>query len=159
VPGGLSLLGRAARFRAVRRAPNAFGWLMHQDPPQAVLDGWTEPAATNAGVRRDVTKVLRGVDKRHTLAAAERLGGFDHPVLIAWAAGDRFFPFGDAQKLASILPNAELRGIQDSYSFVPEDQPQELADLIGEFLGSSADLQQRDHVHDEQDRERDRPTV
>jgi pimeloyl-ACP methyl ester carboxylesterase len=156
VPGGLSLLGRAARFRAVRRAPNAFGWLMHQDPPQEVLDGWTRPAATNPGVRRDVTKVLRGVDKRHTLAAAERLGSFDQPVLIAWAAGDKVFPFADAQKLASILPNAELRTVQDSYTFIPEDQPEELASLIGEFLD---DLQQGDHVRDEQDRERDRPTV
>ena len=156
VPGGLSLLGRAARLRVVRRAPNAFGWLMHQDPPQEVLDGWTQPAATNPGVRRDVTKVLRGVDKRHTLAAAERLGGFDKPVLLAWAAGDKVFPFSDAQKLASIFPNAELRGIQDSYSFVPEDQPQELAELIREFL---ADLEQGDDVRGEQDRERDRPAV
>jgi pimeloyl-ACP methyl ester carboxylesterase len=129
---------------------------MHQDPPQEVLDGWTEPAATNPGVRHDVTKVLRGVDKRHTLAAAERLGSFDKPVLIAWAAGDRVFPFADAQKLAAILPNAELRSVQDSYAFIPEDQPEELASLIGEFLG---DLEQGDHVDDEQDRERDRPTV
>jgi pimeloyl-ACP methyl ester carboxylesterase len=156
VPGGLSLLGRAARFRAVRRAPNAFGWLMHQDPPQEVLDGWTRPVATTPAIRRDVTKVLRGIDRRHTLAAAERLGGFDHPVLLAWAAGDKVFPFADAQKLAAILPNAELRSVEDSYTFIPEDQPEELASLVGEFLG---DLQQGDHVHDERDRERDRPTV
>ena len=156
VPGGLSLLGRAARFRAVRRAPNAFGWLMHQDPPAEVLEGWTRPAITNPGVRRDVKKVLRGVDRKHTLAAAERLGAFDRPVLIAWAAGDRVFPMADAQKLASILPRAELRTVQDSYAFVPEDQPEELARLIGEFLG---DLEEGDHVRDEHDRERDRPAV
>jgi pimeloyl-ACP methyl ester carboxylesterase len=156
VPGGLSLLGRAARFRAVRRAPNAFGWLMHRDPPQEVLDGWTRPATTNPAIRRDVKKVLRGIDKRHTLAAAERLDAFDQPVLIAWAAGDKVFPVADAQKLASILPNAELRTVQDSYTFIPEDQPEELASLIGEFL---ADLQQGDDVRDEHDRERDRPTV
>jgi pimeloyl-ACP methyl ester carboxylesterase len=156
VPGGLPLLARAARLRPVRRAPNAFGWLMHEDPPQEVLDGWTEPLRTNAGARRDVTKVLRGVDKRHTLEAAERLRSFDRPVLIAWAAEDRFFPLADAQRLAAILPNARLVTLQDSYSFVPEDQPEELARLIVEFL---ADLQQGDHVRDEHDRERDRPTV
>ncbi|MEA2353701.1 MAG: hypothetical protein QOJ14_2115 [Thermoleophilaceae bacterium] len=138
VPGGLSLLARAARLRPVRRAPNAFGWLMHQDPPADVLEGWTQPLATSAGVRRDAAKVLRGVNKRHTLAAAERLGAFDRPVLIAWAAADRVFPLADAQKLASILPDARLVTIQDSYSFVPEDQPEELARLIGEFVADGA---------------------
>ncbi|MEA2349720.1 MAG: hypothetical protein QOG86_661 [Thermoleophilaceae bacterium] len=138
IPGGLSLLARAARLRPVRRAPNAFGWLMHQDPPADVLEGWTQPLATSAGVRRDAAKVLRGVNKRHTLAAAERLGAFDRPVLIAWAAADRVFPLADAQKLASILPDARLVTIQDSYSFVPEDQPEELARLIGEFVADGA---------------------
>jgi pimeloyl-ACP methyl ester carboxylesterase len=156
VPGGLSLLGRAARLKAVRRAPNAFGWLMAQDPPQQVLDGWLEPPTRDAAIRRDVAKVLRGIDKRHTLAAAERLSGFDRPVLLAWGARDRVFPLADAQKLASILPNAQLRTVQDSYAFVPEDQPEELAGLVAEFLG---DLQQGDHVHDEQDREGNRPAV
>ena len=156
VPGGLSLLGRAARLRAVRRAPNAFGWLMHEDPPQEVLDGWTEPVATDPAIRRDVTKVLRGVDKRHTLAAAEKLSGFEQPVLLAWAADEKFFPIDDAHRLASILPNARLRTVQDSYTFVPEDQPEELAGLVVEFLD---ELQKGDHVRDEQDRERDRPTV
>ena len=38
------------------------------------------------------------------------------------------------------LPHASqgatrLETIQDSYSFVPEDQPEELAKLIAEFLG------------------------
>jgi pimeloyl-ACP methyl ester carboxylesterase len=136
VPGGLSLLARAAKLRAVRRAPNAFGWLMHKDPPQEVLDGWTEPLRTNRGVRRDATKVLRGVHRRHTLEAAEKLDSFDKPVLIAWAADDKFFPLGDAQRLESILPNARLVTIQDSYSFVPEDQPEELARLIAEFLAT-----------------------
>jgi pimeloyl-ACP methyl ester carboxylesterase len=138
IPGGLSLLARAAHLRPVRRAPNAFGWLMHQDPPADVLEGWTQPLATSAGVRRDAAKVLRGVNKRHTLAAAERLGAFDRPVLIAWAAADRVFPLADAQKLASILPDARLVTVQDSYSFVPEDQPEELARLIGEFVADGA---------------------
>ena len=156
IPGGLSLLASAARLRPVRRAPNAFGWLMHSDPPPQVLDGWTEPLRTTAGVRRDAAKVLRGIGKRHTLAAAERLGGFERPVLLAWAADDRFFPLDDARKLESILPNARLVTIADSYTFTPEDQPEKLAELI---VGFPADLQQGDHVRDEHDRERDRPAV
>jgi pimeloyl-ACP methyl ester carboxylesterase len=155
MPGGLALLARAARLRPVRRAPNAFGWLMHKDPPREVLDGWTGPLASDPGIRRDARKVLRGINKRHTLDAAERLRAFDRPVLIAWAAADKVFPLADAQRLEQILPNARLVTIQDSYSFVPEDQPEELARLIAEFL----DLQKGDDVRDEQDRERDRPAV
>jgi pimeloyl-ACP methyl ester carboxylesterase len=137
VPGSLGLLAKASRLRAVRRAPNAFGWLMHQDPPQEILDGWTAPLRDPA-IRRDAARVLRGVHKRHTLAAAERLSSFDKPVLLAWAATDRIFPLADAQRLASIFPNARLTTIQDSYSFVPEDQPEELARVTAEFLAESA---------------------
>jgi pimeloyl-ACP methyl ester carboxylesterase len=133
IPGAMSLLRQSVKLKPVRRAPNALGWLMRQDPPQEVLDSWTEPLR-DAGVRRDVVKVLRGIHKRHTLAAAERLGEFDRPVLLAWAAADKVFPLSDAQKLAAIFPDARLRTIQDSLSFVPEDQPEELARMIGEFI-------------------------
>ena len=134
LPGSLALLRSASRLRLVRRSPIAFGWLIRRDPPQEVRDSWTEPLADPA-IRRDTAKVLKAIDKRHTLEAAERLDRFDKPVLLAWAAGDRVFPIGDAERLASIFPNARLETIQDSYSFVPEDQPEELAKLIAEFLG------------------------
>jgi len=137
LPGSLALLRSASRLRLVRRSPIAFGWLIRRDPPQEVRDSWTEPLADPA-IRRDTAKVLKAIDKRHTLEAAERLDRFDKPVLLAWAAGDRVFPIADAERLASIFPNARLETIQDSYSFVPEDQPEELAKLIAEFLGSRA---------------------
>ncbi|MEA2397976.1 MAG: hypothetical protein QOK25_1532 [Thermoleophilaceae bacterium] len=133
VPGSMSLLRQSVKLKAVRRAPMALGWLTRQDPPQEVLDSWTEPLR-DSGVRRDVMKVLRGIDKRHTLAAAERLAEFHRPVLLAWAAADKVFPLSDAQKLASAFPDARLRTIQDSLSFVPEDQPEELARMIAEFI-------------------------
>jgi pimeloyl-ACP methyl ester carboxylesterase len=138
VPGGLGLLARSAKLKPVRRAPNAFGWLAHQDVPPEVLDGFTEPLRTDAGVRRDTAKVLQAASGKYTTEAAERLGSFDKPVLIAWAANDKFFPLEHGQRLASILPNATLRTVQDSYSFVPEDQPEELASLIREFMQGGA---------------------
>ena len=84
--------------------------------------------------------MLRGIDKRYTLEAAEKLRSFDKPVLLAWAAEDRVFPLADAERLASILPNARLKPVENSYSFVPEDQPEELAALIAEFLGADDEL-------------------
>jgi len=67
-------------------------------------------------------------------AAAERLRGFGRPVLLAWAREDRFFPVKLAERLLERLPDGRLELIDDSYTFVPIDQPEQLAELIGEFV-------------------------
>lgn len=133
VPGAIASLSASVKLKPVRRSPIAFGWLTRQDPPKEIRDSWTEPLS-DKGVRRDAVKVLRGVDKRHTLDAADRLGGFNRPALVAWGAGDKVFPLSDGQKLVQRLPDARLRTIHDTYVFIPEDQPQELVRLIAEFI-------------------------
>jgi pimeloyl-ACP methyl ester carboxylesterase len=77
-----------------------------------------------------VAKVLRGVDPKYTLEAAEKLRDFRSPALLAWASEDRFFPPEHAERLAKIIPDARVEWIDDSYSFVSEDQPGRLAELI-----------------------------
>jgi pimeloyl-ACP methyl ester carboxylesterase len=77
--------------------------------------------------------VLKGLDNRYTLDAAERLRSFDHPVLIAWSSEDRFLPPEHAERLAAILPNARLEWIEGARTFSPEDQPARLAELIAGF--------------------------
>jgi pimeloyl-ACP methyl ester carboxylesterase len=138
VPGGLDALIQPLRLRQLRRLPMAFGLLTKRPVPEEVSDRWLEPYFTSASVRRDTRRFVRAVDAHDTLAAAERLAGFAAPVLLAWASEDRVFPLEHARRLASILPNATVAEIPDSYSFVPEDQPERLAELIGEFLTSSA---------------------
>ena len=133
IPGSITLLRHSTKLKAVRRAPFGFGWLMNEAPPPKVRESWIEPLA-DPRVRRDVTKVLRGIDKRHTLAAAERLGAFQGPVLLAWGEKDRIFPLEDAKKLAEIFPDARLRTFPGAQAFVPEDAPEELAREIVEFV-------------------------
>jgi pimeloyl-ACP methyl ester carboxylesterase len=82
--------------------------------------------------------VLQGISNRYTLEAAERLRDFDRPALLAWAPEDRFFKFRFAERLATDIPNARLERVEDSYTFVPEDQPQRLADLIRDFARQPA---------------------
>ena len=94
------------------------------------------PALSSRGVRADVQYFTRHIDKRLTLDAAAKLGGFDRPVLLAWAAEDRFFKIAFAERLAAVFPNARLESIADSNTFVSEDQPDVLAGLIAEFAGS-----------------------
>jgi len=85
IPGATPLLSQSMRIDAVRRAPFAYGWLTKRSVPREIRDGWTEPIRSDAGVRRDARKLLRGISKRYTLEAGERLHAFRRPALVAWA--------------------------------------------------------------------------
>jgi pimeloyl-ACP methyl ester carboxylesterase len=80
--------------------------------------------------------VLAGIDSRFTNEAAERLPGFDRPVLLAWAPEDRFFPLAHARRLADLFPDARVEEVPDSYTFVAEDQPERVAELVAEFAAA-----------------------
>lgn len=136
VPGALWMLSRALRLRFVQQLPVGFGWLAKRRMPKEILDSYVRPCRTDPAIRRDLGRFLRTVDKRHTLAAAELLPMFDKPVLLAWATEDKVFPFSLATRLAEVLPQATIVEIADSYTFVPEDQPAELARLLIDFAGA-----------------------
>ena len=133
LPGGIWPLAQSMRMDPVRRAPIAYGWLTRKRLDRTLLDRWTGPIRRDGGVRRDATKVLRGISKRYTLEAAERLRGFDRPALLAWGRDDRFFKPTYAERLAAAIPTSRLEWIDGSAAFVPIDRPQRLADLISSF--------------------------
>jgi pimeloyl-ACP methyl ester carboxylesterase len=136
VPGALYPVVQSLRVPALRQLPLAFGWLTKRRVPDDVTAAWLRPAQTDKGIRRDVARLLRGIDSRFTVEAAERLPGFDRPVLIAWAPEDRFFPLAHARKLAELLPGAWVEEVPDSRTFVSEDQPELVARLIGDFAAA-----------------------
>jgi pimeloyl-ACP methyl ester carboxylesterase len=134
VPGLLTVALQGMRLDLLRRrSPMAFGWLIKHDLKAAPLDEWMRPFLSNRGIRRDTVKVLRGIHPRYTIEAAERLQSADRPTLIAWAEEDRFFKIAFAERLAASIPGARLERIPDSYTFVSEDQPERLAELIASF--------------------------
>jgi pimeloyl-ACP methyl ester carboxylesterase len=138
LPGSAFLLGQTLRLKMLERSPIAYGWLTSKPVPREYMRSYAVPVRRSAGVRRDLTKVLRGVNRRHTLAAAEKLPGFDKPVLLAWADHDKVFPLEDARRLAQVLPRARVEVVEDSRAFVPEDQPERLAELIVAFAQQPA---------------------
>ena len=135
IPGGLTAALQPMRVRSLRRLPIAYGLVTKRKVDHAVTDAWLRPFLTQAGVRRDTGKLLRGISRRDTLAAAERLRAFDRPALMAWAREDRSFPVAHAHRLAAILPQGRVEEIADSLTFVSEDQPERLAELIAGFVG------------------------
>src|SRR5260370_40634549 len=88
-------------------------------------------------IQRYLTKYLRSSKKGAMLAAAERLRSFDRPALVIWAKEDRVMPPEHGRRLAEILPNGRLIEIADSYTFIPEDHPGELARAIRQFVRDS----------------------
>jgi pimeloyl-ACP methyl ester carboxylesterase len=73
------------------------------------------------------------VSPRYTKEAAQRFREFDKPVLVAWGQEKDLFPAAYGERLSKDFPHGRLERIEDSYTFVPEDQPARLAELIREF--------------------------
>jgi len=130
VPGLSRVMLQTMQLRALQRLPFTFGWLTKRPLPAASVTAWLAPGLTDKGVRRDLTRFVRAVHRRHTLAAAEHLAEFDRPVLLAWAEEDKLFPISLAHRLAAVFPDAEVVAIADSYTFVPLDQPAVLSRLL-----------------------------
>jgi pimeloyl-ACP methyl ester carboxylesterase len=138
VPGMLNALLQGMRFEPLRRLPIAYGWLIKRDFAGAPTREWVDPFLADRSVRRDTVKVLKGIDPRYTIEAAERLRDFNRPTLLAWAVEDRFFKLSFAERLAETIRSATLERIDDSYTFVSEDQPERLAGIIEAFARERA---------------------
>jgi pimeloyl-ACP methyl ester carboxylesterase len=136
IPGSVWLIANSLRPRFAQRLPFSFGWLSKRPIEDSVMRSFLEPALSDGRIRREIAALLCGIDKRQTLDAAERFGSFEKPVLIAWAPEDRFFKLSYAERLAGAFPNARLERIEDSWTFVPIDQPQRTAELIAAFARS-----------------------
>ncbi|APE33779.1 alpha/beta hydrolase [Nocardia mangyaensis] len=133
LPGAIAGLLAPLRWRFLQRLPLAFGLVTKHHLPTEIAESYLRPAQRSAAIRADLRRFAAGVDIRYTMAAAERFAEVDLPVLVIWSTEDKLFPMTLAQRLVADLPRASLRTVDDSYTFVPEDQPELLAELIVEF--------------------------
>lgn len=134
VPALLYALVQPLRIAQLRRTPLAFGWLSKTAPDPEVEADWIRPFFADKGVRGDIIAFLAAVDSKYTLEAADALRSFDKPALIAWATEDKIFPRKHAEELARRIPDSRLEWIEDSRTFVSEDQPERVAQLIRDFV-------------------------
>jgi pimeloyl-ACP methyl ester carboxylesterase len=130
------LLIQAMRLRPVQRLPIAYGWATHDPIDPRMIDSFLHGLRTSRGVRRDFARMLRAADPADTQRAAEGLRGFDKPALVAWAADDKFFPIDHGRRLAELLPQARFELVPNSRTFIPEDNPTHLVELVREFLAA-----------------------
>lgn len=139
VPGATRVLSALVRVRALWALPFVFGWVVKRPLPEDIAKSYLWPPGSSAEVRRDLRKLLRGVHRRHTLAAAEALRGFDRPVLLLWGTEEKLFPLRLAYRLAGMLPDARVVEVEDAYTFLTEDRPAEVVRHVVEFAGVMAD--------------------
>jgi pimeloyl-ACP methyl ester carboxylesterase len=133
-PGGMAVLAAPFRIGAVAR--RAFAPFARTHIPDELIASWMQPAIGDSEIMRDLKKVTAGMNKRYTLAAAQKLRGSELPILLTWAPGDKYFPISYAERLASEAGNARIVQIPDSKTFVPLDQPQRLAEEIATFVAA-----------------------
>jgi pimeloyl-ACP methyl ester carboxylesterase len=137
VPGMIPIAFGGLRLRPLRRLPIAYGWLTTGPIDRDAEDSYVLPVLTRGGIRRDVRKLLGGLDPTYTLDAAAKLASWDRPALIAWSEKDRFFPIEHAERLAKVIPNARLEWIAGARTFAMEDEPERVAAVIGSFMRES----------------------
>jgi pimeloyl-ACP methyl ester carboxylesterase len=136
VPGGIAAAMLPFRYQRLRRLPLTFGSMSKRPVPREVMDRWFAPAIEQRDIRRDLRKYVLSAaqGRRDLLAAADALRSFDRPALVAWASEDRLMPREHGRRLAELLPQGQLVEIPDSYTLIPEDQPDALAASMRELL-------------------------
>lgn len=137
LPGGGWAAAQALRLRPLRRLPLTFGWMSKRPVPDEVMDGWFRPLARDARIRRDLLGYLRPFDRDDLVRCEPGLRAFDRPVLVVWTPEDRVMPPEHGARLAALFPDARLVEIADSWTLIPEDQPEALADAITTFVAET----------------------
>lgn len=135
IPGGMLALSLPFRIEALAR--RAFKPFAKTRIPDDLIASWMEPNKRSSAIRHDAAKVTAGMNKRYTLAAAQRLSESQLPLRLLWAPEDKLFPISYAERLAGECSNAEVVPIADASTFVPLDQPGRVAEEIAEFAASS----------------------
>jgi len=135
IPGGTSLFMRLMATSFFRHGDQGYGGLTKTRIPDDIMDDWFGPATRDANIRRDLRKFVTGTPPRKILLKwASRLSTFDGPVLVVWATEDRMMPAEHAHRLVDVFPDARLVQIENSRTLIPEDQPEQFAAALRQFV-------------------------
>jgi pimeloyl-ACP methyl ester carboxylesterase len=125
--------GHLLRTNIGRRSPLTFGHLIKRPLTTEEARQLMGPLWTSAGARNDVRRFLKAAvaDSAAMRRASERAAHFPAPVDVAWSAGERVFPDGDADFLARSYPaGRRVADVTGSGSLSPLDQPGQVADRL-----------------------------
>jgi pimeloyl-ACP methyl ester carboxylesterase len=106
---------------------------VHRPMSEDVLNAYLAPWAGAAGQQRWIDQVV-AVTFEDTREAVARLDEIAAPTLVLWGEHDEWLPIAMGERLAAAIPRAELRTITAAGHFLPEDNPEAVADALLTFL-------------------------
>lgn len=136
IRGAGKLQALAMRSPLLQRRWFTYGGVTKRPIPPEVMESYLAPLWRDHLVRRDFRRFMGGLSPRYLAEHSPRLADFDRPALLVWPIEERFFPAENTRRLAEIMSNARLVTVDDSYSWIPEDQPAVFADLLDDFLST-----------------------
>lgn len=104
-----------------------------QDRAAAFLDRFVEPWERPQGPRT-FTRHLRALDSVFTQTVAPFLPGLEVPAEVLWGRKDHQMKPGYGERLARDIPGARFTWAEEASHFVPADQPELVAQVVGRLL-------------------------
>jgi pimeloyl-ACP methyl ester carboxylesterase len=140
-------------FRLVRQHPEVFTALpaaVHEGALRAYIAG-----ASRRGLTREEADMLAApwlgevgqnafyrqiaeADQAYTDEIEPLYPSIDLPVLVVWGRDDAWIPLDRGERLAELIPGAELRVVDGAGHLIQLDQPVELATTLRRWLGAQA---------------------
>ena len=107
----------------------------YYDPVHAThsIDKYQCPFNSNEG-RRVFLEHLAALDARETVSLGSRLGEIGVPTAVICGSHDPFLPMSLARRLARQIPGATIDVLSGARHFTPEEEPREVADILGGLL-------------------------
>ncbi|MEO8623072.1 MAG: alpha/beta hydrolase, partial [bacterium] len=97
------------------------------------IDKYQRPFNSDEG-RTVFLDHLAALDARETEALAARLPDVLMPTAIVWGSHDPFLPMSLGRRLARTMPNATIDILSGARHFTPEEEPREVAEILGALL-------------------------
>jgi len=105
----------------------------HGRPVPWAMDTWDRYAA-DSGFTRAALSTLRFSPVTDYTEGWRRLGTFDKPILFIWGKQDVSFPYSNRDKVATLIPHAQVIGIDEAAHWVNIEQAAAVNEAIAEFL-------------------------
>jgi len=97
------------------------------------IDKYQRPFNSDEG-RKVFLDHLAALDARETEALGARLGEIAVPTAVIWGSHDPFLSMSLGKRLVGAIPNATIDVLSGARHFTPEEEPREVADILGRLL-------------------------